>query len=115
MRVRHHRCDSHKDEISEFLALGKTYNFISDYLFLNYGINIGEPELSVYCRDRALRTRVTCGFHSDKAPHCIGCEHYMEVATHHIRDRHTNVRICKACSEVIPQRTATSPDFCPKR
>lgn len=113
--MRAHRCDSHVDKIIEFLALGKTYSFIADYLAINYGICIGEPELSVFCRSRNLRSRITHGLHKDKVPHCKDCKHYMEIKTNYITDRHTDVRVCSICKEVIPQRTMTSPDFCPKR
>lgn len=115
MRTRTHRCDPHIDKIVEFLSLGKTYRFIADYLSINYGICVAESELCVFCRNRNLKSRITHGLHKDKVPHCENCKYYAEIHTNHIVDRNTNVRVCTACMEVIPQRTVTSPEFCPER
>ena len=114
-RPRKHRCDPFKEEIKEELAKGKTLNAICDYLSINHDIYIEHSELCVYIKNRGLRTQITRGYHNDKAPHCKGCKNYIEVKTNYIQDRNTNVRVCKALLEVIPQGTQTSPEFCPKR
>lgn len=114
MRERKHRFDPYKGKIAEMLDQGMTLGQISDFLS-DLDFNTSESELSIYIRSRGLRTKVTRGYHADKVPHCSGCENYIEIGTKYIRDRHTNVRVCKACLEVIPTNAKTSPVFCPKR
>ena len=115
IRNRKHRLDPYKEEIKEHLAQGETYCSICDFIFEKHGLFIDEPVLCLYVNSRGLKTQITRGYHQDKAPHCKDCENYIEVSTNHIRDRKTNVRVCKACLEVIPNTAVTSPVWCPKR
>ena len=114
IKLRPHRFDPYKDDIAEMLGQGKTLNQIADFL-ADKDFNSSEPELCKYINSRGLKTMITRGYHADKVPHCQGCANYLEIGTKYINTRTSNVRVCKACLEVIPQYTRTSPVFCPRR
>lgn len=114
VKHRKHRFDPYKDDIAQMLDEGQTLPKIADWL-ADRDVFTAEPELCIYIKNRGLRTKVTRGYHADKVPHCSGCANYIEVGTKYISDRKTNVRVCKACLEVIPTNAKTSPVFCPRR
>lgn len=104
------RLEPFKEKIKEMLSEGATYIEIVDYLYYNENIDTCEGAICNFVRKNHLRDVV-----ADERPVCTKCENYIEIGTKYIQDRHTNVRVCKACLEVIPQTTSVSPRFCPKR
>ena len=104
------KLEPYKEEIAQMIVEGSSYPQIVDAMYFNHGLDTSEPAICNFVRKNHLRETSI-----KDLPVCNQCEHYTEVGTTYIQDRCTNVRVCKACMEVIPNYTRISPKWCCKR
>ena len=101
----------YEGEIADRLEEGYSYREIAEYLYFKYDLKVSRSAIHYYAKANYLTNIV------NDVPVCRECPNYVEVGTKHIRnkDRKSNVKVCKACLEVIPNRIKKSPEWCPKR
>lgn len=108
--MRKSKLEPFKERIIELLSEGNTYNQIVDHLYYEHDIDTTESAVCTFVNNNHLRDSIQI-----KKPVCTQCENYIEIGTKYIQTRSSNVRVCKACLEVIPQAAYISPTFCPRR
>ena len=114
-RKRKHRCEPHINEIADLLRDGKTYRQVGEYLFEKYQIDVSESELSVFSRNHGIKNLIQHGRHNN--PVCAECPDYIEIGAKHLLSsgRKSNIRVCKAVLEAIPNNVHSSPEWCKRR
>ena len=99
-------------EIADKLEQGYTYRQLQTYLHDKHGIDVSYSTICVFLKSNYLSSTVEKG--KTDIPVCRTCPNHITVGTNHIpnHSRKSDIRVCKACLEVIPNKVTKSPEWC---